>query len=182
MDGVAVTVKQPNQQQAAETPVVKTAAETNVQAAQPVAKKQRLQMNKNLKRVLILLVVLGIAAAFVFMYMRLNQAKSEVSRLSNPQEAAREEANRIRNEVGQFYAVPDEDPTVATVTDASKLKEQAFFSKAENGDRVLIFAQARRAVLYRPSTKKIIEVAPINIGNNSQQAAGSDQQASQDQQ
>jgi hypothetical protein len=55
---------------------------------------------------------------------------------------------------------------VATVSDASKLQSQQFFAKAQNGDKVLIFTNAKRAVLYRPSTNKVIEYAPVNIGNN----------------
>jgi hypothetical protein len=57
--------------------------------------------------------------------------------------------------------LPDEQPTLASVTDKSKLSDQPFFQKAENGDKILIFVQSRKAILYRPSIKKIIDVAPI---------------------
>lgn len=69
--------------------------------------------------------------------------------------------------VGKLAQLPvDEKPTVATVMDATKLKGQAFFAKAANGDKVLIFTQAQKAYLYRPSTNKIIEIAPFNLGSN----------------
>lgn len=57
----------------------------------------------------------------------------------------------------------DEQPTVATVLDKDKLKDQGFFVKAENGDKVVIYSKARKAILYRESAKKIIEVAPIEL-------------------
>ena len=55
----------------------------------------------------------------------------------------------------------DETPTIATIADKDKLKDQPFFSKAENGDKILAFNKAMLAILYRPSVNKIINVAPI---------------------
>lgn len=85
--------------------------------------------------------------------------------LQNPTLAAQDEVKQIVEKVGKLIELPaDEAPTVATVSDKEKLKEQVFFSKSKNGDKVLIFTQARKAILYRPDTNKIIEVAPINLG------------------
>ena len=125
---------------------------------------------RSLKKAFLLLVLAGLVVGGTYFYIQYKNAQKEVQRLSNPQEAAKEEAERLTAEVARLYQVPDEVPTVATVVDASKLKDQPFFAKAENQDRVLIFTGAKRAILYRPSTKKIIEVAPINIGNNAEQA------------
>lgn len=69
-------------------------------------------------------------------------------------------------EVGAKIALPaDETPTVAVVSDIEKLKEQQFFSNGQNGDVVLIYMKAKKAVLYRPGEKKIIEVAPVNMSD-----------------
>lgn len=92
--------------------------------------------------------------------------RHQLTKLSNPEAAAEAEAKNLATEVGKYLALPtDETPTIATVSDASLLKEQAFFSRAENGDRVLVYSNAKRAVLYRPSTKKVIEYAPVSLGN-----------------
>ncbi len=56
-----------------------------------------------------------------------------------------------------------ETPTVAAVSDVSKLQGQQFFVNAKNGDQVLIYSNAKKAILYRPSTNKIIEVGPVNL-------------------
>lgn len=45
-----------------------------------------------------------------------------------------------------------------------KLKDQTFFAKSENGDKVLIYAKAKRIYLFRPSESKLLEAAPLNIG------------------
>jgi hypothetical protein len=54
---------------------------------------------------------------------------------------------------------------VATVSDPEKLKEQPFFTQAKKGDKLLIYAKARKAILYDPAINKIIEVSTLNIGN-----------------
>lgn len=118
------------------------------------------------KWLLALLVVLALVAGGGYFAYKYNEAQKDVDRLSNPQESAKEQTRLLLEKVRTHTQVPaGETPTVATVSDASKLKNQAFFAKAENGDKVLIFTQARRAILYRPSTDKIIEIAPINLGN-----------------
>lgn len=42
----------------------------------------------------------------------------------------------MTDEVKKLMELPDENPTVATITDIEKLKEQAFFQKGKNGDIV----------------------------------------------
>jgi hypothetical protein len=56
----------------------------------------------------------------------------------------------------------DETPTIATVSDPEKLKDQPFFANAKKGDKVLIFSNSAKAILYSPTEDKIVEVAPIN--------------------
>lgn len=58
---------------------------------------------------------------------------------------------------------PEDKPNVTTVSDVSKLRGQQFFRYAENGDKVFIFNTSQKAVLYRPSTGAIIDVAPIQL-------------------
>lgn len=122
-----------------------------------------------------ILLVLGLAGGGLFLYQR---TKLDLEKVKNDptilQEAAKVEVKKLVEEVGKLVALPEgEDPTVATVTDAEKLKQgqqSKFFEKAQNGDKLLIFSQAKKAILYRPSEKKILEIAPINIGQN--QVAG----------
>ena len=124
-------------------------------------KKGKGSKKKMLMKVVMLVVVLGLAGS-TWYFWRQNQ------KLKNPTEQAKAETDRLVREVGQIYALPtDETPTVATVTDAEKLKAQKFFENAANGDKVLIYTKAKLAILYRPSSRKIINVAPINLGNNS---------------
>lgn len=82
---------------------------------------------------------------------------------SNPQEDAAKELVRITNMVSKHMVLPpNESPTMATVSDPEKLKDQPFFANAKKGDKVLIFSESRKAILFDPVADKIIEVAPIN--------------------
>ena len=84
----------------------------------------------------------------------------------NPQGVVQEESRELVAAVSRLIVLPDgEEPTIATVSDPEALKGQAFFAKAKTGDKVLIYTNARKAVLYSPEADKIVEVAPLTIGN-----------------
>lgn len=76
---------------------------------------------------------------------------------------AEKEIQTIKETIGKFLELPsDEEPVLATVTDIEKVKSQKFFANAQNGDKVLIYSENKKAILYRPSSNKIIEVAPLS--------------------
>jgi len=104
----------------------------------------------------VLIIVLGSVGSAGYFYRQYKKA------VANPSAAAQDEARSIVEKIGKFMVLPDEQPTMATVADKDKLKGQMFFSSAENGDKVLIFAKSQKAILYRPSTGKVIEVASLS--------------------
>ncbi|MBI3385840.1 LytR C-terminal domain-containing protein [Candidatus Gottesmanbacteria bacterium] len=107
-----------------------------------------------------LLVLMALAVPSVYFYLQYRQAQSE---LANPTAAGQAKAARIIQAVGKLMALPtDETPTVAAVTDSQKLPNQPFFANAKNGDVVLLYINAKKAILYRPERNQIIDIAPIN--------------------
>ena len=124
------------------------------------------QEQKRMKRigsplVLILLLVAVVSTALAaYFYQQANALKQ------NPQSQAQKEAQELVSRVSQLIVLPEgEVPTIATVQDPEVLKEQPFFARAKKGDKVLIYTNARKAILYDPDNNKIVEVAPVNIGN-----------------
>lgn len=84
----------------------------------------------------------------------------------SPQAVAQKEVEALVAKVGKLVVLPaGETPTVATVSDPEALKDQTFFATAQKGDKVLIYAQAKKAILYSVTMNKVIDVAPLNIGN-----------------
>ncbi len=114
---------------------------------------------------LILTAFIGIGAAGYFYYQYQTNLPQNVAKKNQ------EEAKKLAAEVGKFMLLPtDETPTIATVTDVTKLNNQPFFKSAKNGDKVLIYAKAQMAIVYNPSLHKIINVGPINVGTQPNQA------------
>lgn len=108
---------------------------------------------------LLLIIALGSALYFY--------QKAQISK--NPTVQAAAEVSDLVGKIGKLYLLPaNETPTVATVSDINKLQDQPFFANAQNGDKVLIFQNAKKAILYRPSINKIIEIAPLNLSTNLQ--------------
>ncbi|OGN27581.1 MAG: hypothetical protein A2941_01120 [Candidatus Yanofskybacteria bacterium RIFCSPLOWO2_01_FULL_49_17] len=102
-------------------------------------------------------VAFGLAYYFYSEYSVLKQ---------DPNKLAQEETAKLIAKVGKLIVLPeDETPTVATVADPEKLQSQPFFAKAKKGDKVLIYANVKKAILYDVENNMILEVAPINIGN-----------------
>ena len=105
----------------------------------------------------ILLLVSAVSA--VYFYSQYTAVKT------NPQKIAQDEKTALITQVGRLMVLPSEEPTIATVSNIEALRSQPFFANAKNGDRVLIYVNARKAVLYDPVNNKIVEATPINIGN-----------------
>ena len=95
-----------------------------------------------------------------FMYYQVMQLRK------SPQAAAIKETKEVVAKVSKLVALPaDETPTIATVSDPAALKDQVFFKDAQKGDKVLIYTNAKKAILYSTSMNKILDIAPLNIGN-----------------
>ena len=117
------------------------------------------------KVVVPLIAVVAIVAAG-YLYNQVRMLKQD------PQAVAQQEASALVAKVGKLIKLPEgETPTVATVSDAEALKDQPFFASAAVGDKVLIYTTAKKAVLYSVTMNKILEVAPLNIGESARTPA-----------
>lgn len=111
--------------------------------------------------ILILIFAVGGTTTAVYYFKQYRDLKA------NPNLEAQRETESLVVELGKLMELPaDETPTIATIADKDKLKDQPFFAKAENGDKLLAYTKAMQAILYRPSVNKIINVAPIVIDSN----------------
>lgn len=123
-------------------------------------KKRRLPGIFDRKTIAALLLLVLIAAPGYYFYAKHQDTRRRLNELQAQQE---DMPTALINKVGRHVLLPEgEQPTIATVTDVSKLSGQPFFARAAKDDKVLVYNQSRRAILYRPSVDKVIEAAPLN--------------------
>jgi hypothetical protein len=141
----------------------------------PVASKRPKmpELNRGVLRLageaVLIVAVIGLGLWSWSLYSDRKDLQSQVTKLNiNPQSVVQKQTQQLITKVGSLMQLPSgETPTVAEVSDATQAKQQSsFFANAQNGDRVLMYVKAGEAILYRPSTNKIILVAPLVFTNN----------------
>lgn len=82
------------------------------------------------------------------------------------------EISSLLKKVGRLMILPDEKPTIATIQDSQALaSQQQFFVGSENGDKLIVFINARKAVIYREREGKIVNVGPVVTDQAQQQTS-----------
>lgn len=115
------------------------------------------------KRTIILTFVALLSLALLFGGFSIFSNYQQSQLLSeNPILASESEIKELKEKVGKLIELPQEEPIITTVVDKSKIAHQAFIGKSETGDKILTLNIAKKAILYRPSTNKIIEVASLS--------------------
>lgn len=124
-----------------------------------------------LNKLLIILTIIALAGVggagyFFYQYQNITKAANKAKTGSQgAQKAEQEQTAKLIAEVGKLIDLPaGETPTIATVTDVNKLKDQPFFQKAKNGNKVLIYNNAKKVILYDPDAHKIVDVGPFSVG------------------
>jgi hypothetical protein len=106
---------------------------------------------------LLLLLVLACGSS-AFLFFKYQRAVNNTSA---------KEAESIARRIGDIISLPDGKPAVSTVLDKAKLTNETLKERAENGDKLLIYVKAKRLILYRPSTEKVIDMLTIQDGQPS---------------
>jgi len=73
------------------------------------------------------------------------------------------EESDLISAVSRHIILPsNESPAQLTIVDASKVQSQ-FLKKTQDGDRVLVYQNNRKAIIYRPSIDRIVDVGFVQI-------------------
>lgn len=114
--------------------------------------KPRKRLKRTLVRLVLTLVLLGAIAASVILFLKYREAVDK-----NPENIER----RTVEQVTKIVEVPTEKPSVLTVLSANKLTNKELAARAADGDRLLVYAENKRIVIFRPSTGKIVDMLTI---------------------
>lgn len=117
------------------------------------SKKTKSFFRRYFSLIMVVLVVL-LALTSIYFYRKAT---------NDPDAASQAEVKSLVAKVGKVMVLPEgETPTIATVSDPEALRDQAFFVDAKKGDKVLIYSNAKKAILFDPSANKIVNIAPLN--------------------
>jgi hypothetical protein len=69
----------------------------------------------------------------------------------------------VQQIVARHFSLPQhETPALLTVTDNSKLTTP-LLRHAENGDKILVYQDAKIVIIYRPSVDRIVDAGPVSL-------------------
>src|SRR5262245_41595293 len=98
--------------------------------------------------VILLLLTIGVSA---WLFTKYRQA------LQQPDQ----ERIQIIRRISPIIALPTEQPSLSTVVDKTKLTSTALKNITQNQDKLLIYPKAKRVIVYRPSTGKVVDMLTI---------------------
>lgn len=70
----------------------------------------------------------------------------------------------VVEQVARIFVLPtDEKPAILTVVNKDEITSAFLQGKVEDGDKVLIYQQNQKVIIYRPSLDKIIDAGPAVV-------------------
>jgi len=120
-----------------------------------------------IKIVLVVLgLVVGVGASFLYIQKFGIPFDGILQNVSKAEESKKlQETQQIIKSVGKLIILPEgEEPVLATITDAAALsKEQSFYAGSSNGDVVLVYQKAQKAIIYNPGKNIIVNVGAVSV-------------------
>lgn len=134
------------------------------------AGEERRELPKVNMRVLVVAVALMVTVGLSgFFFFKWQIAKRAVGDPEVALEQAQREIDQVVAKVGKLILLPDgETPNLVKIDDKEKISENLeFFKDSSNGDQVLIYREAQKAYLYRPSENWLINVGSVTFEESS---------------
>lgn len=115
--------------------------------------------------VFIFIIILALAVGAFLLNDALNKKKNP-SAPNIPADEAKERTD-ILAKVSKLMLLPSGDePVIATIKDAPALiAQEPFYGGAQNGDKLLIYPQLRKAIIYSPERNIIVNAGPVFYDN-----------------
>jgi hypothetical protein len=129
-----------------------------------IRQKPKKKVNVLVILLITLFFILGAGAGyFVYDYLT---SRNMVDKLNDPEYVSQlqeQQVSQTLEKLEKLMLLPDENPTMATIVDIDALRQDnpTFYANAQEGDLLIIYSE--KAILYRESENKIINVAPVFI-------------------
>ncbi len=118
--------------------------------------------------IIVIGIIVGILGTLSYIQMFGIPSQKVLQNISKAEEA--KILQEVIEKVSKLIVLPNgEEPVMATITDAAALvKEQPFYAGSQNGDVVLMYQKALKAIIYSPERNIIVNVGPITPQENAQ--------------
>lgn len=111
--------------------------------------------------------IIGLVIILLGVSFFLYASKTNTVSQQSEQSLSEEEIQILTESVSGLMIIPKEEPVVFVISDVQELiKQQQFFKDAINGDILLIFPEAAKAVVYSPSRNIIVNTGPVTADNS----------------
>lgn len=149
-----------------------------------VQSKPTLTKRKDIKTLITVIVVIGIfllgGGAGYLVYNQLVE-KDVLGKANSPEfvsEIQQKQVDAILKDLNKLILITEEEePTVATILDVEVLRQDnpEFYKNAQDGDILIIYSQ--RAIVFRRDKNMIVNVAPVFVQPDSNQATQEESQS-----
>jgi len=115
------------------------------------------------------LILVSLVLVAVFYFTKNKRTGIILPNLSGPTKALKLKPNQVDpdqdvlNQLEKRIVMPKGNPTLLNVSDLGNLTNQPFFADAKPTDKLLLFDQEKKAILYDPVAKQIINIGPLII-------------------
>lgn len=107
-----------------------------------------------------ILTIAVITTIFVFVVLVIFSGGNEQGlKIKKPEEVALND--KLLAKVAELIILPNERPFIATLVDYKPLMNNPFFKYAKEGDKLLLFKGADKAILYDPELNKLLNTGTI---------------------
>lgn len=107
------------------------------------------------KSLMVIVMIITLSAALALIIFRYRKANAVLPTDDSARIAV------ITKQLQASVVLPEGDAAIAHVVDTSKLTDPQLAVQAKNGDDLLVYAKAKRVILYRPSSRHIIDMFHI---------------------
>lgn len=149
-----------------------------------VQSKPTLTKRKDIKTLITVIAVIGIfllgGGAGYLVYNQLVE-KDVLGKANSPEfvsEIQQKQVDAILKDLNKLILITEEEePTVATILDVEVLRQDnpEFYKNAQDGDILIIYSQ--RAIVFRRDKNMIVNVAPVFVQPDSNQATQEESQS-----
>jgi len=165
-------------------PIAKNPIISNSSSEKKFIKKD--PQNKSFFNLILIIILIILLICFAIYYIKFQKVKNNSlteKTAQNQEEIIKKEITDLKEKIGKLILLPtNEEPVVATIVDSEKLKtEQPFYKDAQNGDKLLVYQQEKKAIIYSPSKNILVNVGTVFFDDTGEQQITSTPQTPQEQ-